>query len=105
MRFSAECPRGHYDEKPNNPIKAHVIRGKMPRKNTFHLIPACKTFSHAMQQNLEILVGRKEKAGRKFRRTALRGGVIEDNCPIFRYLFKSDICLLIRYGGSTIISA
>jgi hypothetical protein len=57
-----------------------------------------------MQQNLEILVGRKEKVGRKFRRTTLRGGVIEDNLPIFQYLFKSDICLLIRYGGSIIIS-
>jgi hypothetical protein len=30
----------------------------------------------------------------------LIAAVIEDNCPIFWYLSKSDICLLIRHGGS-----
>jgi hypothetical protein len=48
------------------PLGPMWLEEKCLEENTFHLNPACKTFSHAMQQNLEILVERKGKARRKW---------------------------------------
>jgi hypothetical protein len=57
-----------------------------------------------MQQNLKNWYGEKERPvgnlGGQLGMVKLIAAVIEDNCPILRYLSKSYICRLIWYGGS-----
>jgi hypothetical protein len=55
------------------------LEEKWPVENAFHLITACKTFSHDMQHNFKKIVGRKGKARRKFRGTTRRGEVNYDS--------------------------
>jgi hypothetical protein len=83
------------------------LEEKWPVEKALHLITACNTFSHGMQQNLK-----KSECEEKGRPGGNLGGqlgmvkklvaaVIEDNYPILWYLSKSHICLLIRHGEST----